>query len=130
MDKKTFLETYSSLTDKASETCRFLAFGSIGVVWTLAAPKETGTIPPLLAGVLAFSSASIGMDFLHYFLTSILYRIWARHEHMADLPYDSEVDVPSLLHMPARCLFYGKGLCMVGAYVALGMYMKPLLFPV
>jgi hypothetical protein len=122
-------ETYSDLTQKASDVSRQLAFASIGIVWFFKKPDAAGPlIPedlvwPAIAAVLALL-----FDFLHYFLSVALWGAYHRRKaRQLGLNEDKDFYPPRIIILPGEFFFWCKLIAIGIAYVGIGLYAKNLL---
>lgn len=110
---------YEDFTGKLSELTRQLAFAGIAVIWIFkdgGAVSANGTPPSLMPRdlVLAMCAfvACLTLDYLHYLLASVVWRLYARHREVefeeAEAPIDTDFSHPNWISWPYTPFFWLK----------------------
>lgn len=130
MKLKDARENYYTLSGKASDVARQLAFAGIAIIWVFkvdAGPGKLG-VPESLYGAGLTLIVSLALDLLHYGIASALWGVFHRlQETKDDLTEETEIVAPHWINWPAIGLFWTKIAVMMVAYVLILRYLAGLL---
>jgi hypothetical protein len=123
-------EAYYEYSGKASDLARQLGFAGIAIIWVFKneATEQSGLLPREFLWPGVFIVATLGMDLLHYVIGSLMWGRLARTKEKAGFSDDRDFDAPAWVNWPTICLFAGKSVSVVIAYVLLGRVLLVRLF--
>jgi hypothetical protein len=104
-------ENYYTLTGKASDVARQLAFAGIAVIWVFkvdAGPDNLG-VPPSLHGAGLWLVVALSLDLLHYAIGSAISGSFHRLQERKDtVSAETEFEAPPWVNWPMIVCFWSK----------------------
>lgn len=111
-----------TLTGKASDLTRQLAFAGIAVVWVFKNSTQAAIVPNDFVVALFLLVITLAFDFLQYAVGGVVWRVFLSRQlnkHAGSNKDDEVDDAPGWINRPANLFFYGKLALIVLSYGAL-----------
>jgi hypothetical protein len=110
-------ENYYTLSGKASDVARQLAFAGLALIWVFKTSQGAGLSlvpPPLFPPALMFA-VTLALDLLQYVAAAMVWGIYHFVQERTRKDED-EFDAPLLINVPALFFFWAKFLVLAGGY--------------
>ena len=115
MNINDYRETYYTLSGKASDVCRQLAFAGIALIWIF--KEDNGSplaVPDALLLPAALFVTALALDLVQYVYGSLAWGAFSRYHEGRQSPETTELSAPMYINWPALFCFWLKlALCIV-----------------
>lgn len=125
MKIKDYINTYQEFSGKASELNRQLLFSAIAIIWIFNVTSDTDkfNLPKELLNPLITISVGLLLDFLQYFVASIIwYNFYRKHEKIGTSDAE-DIKSPVCLTTIISFFYYGKIIAMLVSYYFIISYL-------